>query len=171
MSALGKRIAPRVSPPAPIDSALLVPVEHGTAPCVIVAGFGRVGQTVAAMLAAHDVPYIAIDREVDRVTEQRTRGKPVFYGDITRVEILRLLDLDTARALVVTLDDRRAVDQVVAAARAERPDLLIIARARDAPHAAHLYRTGVSEAVPETIEASLQLSEAVLVDIGCPWGR
>jgi CPA2 family monovalent cation:H+ antiporter-2 len=170
LSALGKRIASRVSPPAPVDSALLVPVGHGTAASVIVAGFGRVGQTVAAMLVAHDVPYIAIDREVDRVTEQRTRGKPVFYGDITRVEILRLLDLDTARALVVTLDDRRAVDQVVAAARAERPDLLIIARARDAPHAAHLYRTGVSEAVPETIEASLQLSEAVLVDIGCPMG-
>jgi CPA2 family monovalent cation:H+ antiporter-2 len=58
----------------------------------------------------------------------------------------------------------------VAAARRERQDLLIIARARDAAHAAHLYRIGASDAVPETIEASLQLSEAVLVDVGVPMG-
>jgi len=70
----------------------------------------------------------------------------------------------------VTMDSRRAVDAVVAVARAERPDLLIVARARDAAHAAHLYQIGVTDAVPETVEASLQLSEAVLVDIGVPMG-
>jgi len=58
----------------------------------------------------------------------------------------------------------------VAGARAERADLLIVARARDGAHAAHLYRTGASDAVPETIEASLQLSEAVLVDVGVAMG-
>jgi CPA2 family monovalent cation:H+ antiporter-2 len=71
---------------------------------------------------------------------------------------------------VVTLDDAAAADALVAAARRERPDLLIVARARDAAHAAHLYRTGASDAVPETIEASLQLSEAVLVDMGVAMG-
>jgi CPA2 family monovalent cation:H+ antiporter-2 len=71
---------------------------------------------------------------------------------------------------VVTLDDPTAADELVAGARAERADLLIVARARDAGDAAHLYRTGASHAVPETIEASLQLSEAVLVDIGVPMG-
>ena len=68
------------------------------------------------------------------------------------------------------MDERGAVDDLVAAARAERADLLIVARARDAAHAAHLYRVGASDAVPETIEASLQLSEAVLVDVGAPMG-
>src|SRR5262249_59446222 len=77
---------------------------------------------------------------------------------------------DPARALGVTLDDPAAADAVVAGARAEGADLLIVARARDAAHAAHLYRTGASHAVPETIEASLQLSEAVLVDVGVPMG-
>jgi monovalent cation:H+ antiporter-2, CPA2 family len=67
---------------------------------------------------------------------------------------------------VVTL----SADELVAAARREREDLLIIARARDAAHAAHLYRIAASDAVPETIEASLQLSEAVLVDVGVPMG-
>ncbi|MGH7210592.1 MAG: NAD-binding protein, partial [Acetobacteraceae bacterium] len=137
---------------------------------VVIAGFGRVGQTVAALLEAHRMPYVAIDRDPDRVGQFYGRGKPVYYADITRLDSLRLLDLDSARALVVTLDDRAAVDALVAAARRERADLLIVARARDAAHAAHLYGIGVSDAVPETIEASLQLSEAVLVDLGVAMG-
>ena len=89
---------------------------------------------------------------------------------MTHIELLLRLHLETARALVVTLDDAGAADALVVGARAARTDLLIVARARDARHAAHLYRTGASHAVPETIEASLQLSEAVLVDIGVPIG-
>jgi monovalent cation:H+ antiporter-2, CPA2 family len=75
-----------------------------------------------------------------------------------------------ARALVATMNDRSAVDELVAAAKRERKDLLVIARARDAAHAAHLYDVGATDAVPETIEASLQLAEAVLVDVGIPMG-
>lgn len=85
--------------------------------------------------------------------------------------MLRRCDIATARALVVTLDNPRAVEAVVQAARAERPDLTIVARARDARHATQLYEMGVDDAVPETIEASLQLSEAVLVDVGVPMGQ
>jgi CPA2 family monovalent cation:H+ antiporter-2 len=139
-------------------------------PRVIIAGFGRVGQMVATMLDVHDVRYVAIDADVDLVADQRASGKPVYFGDMTQIELLRRVHLDTARALVVTLDNRQAADNLVAAARAERSDLMIIARARDAGHAAHLYRTGASEAVPETVEASLQLSEAVLVDVGVAMG-
>jgi CPA2 family monovalent cation:H+ antiporter-2 len=68
------------------------------------------------------------------------------------------------------MDGPVRVDEVVKAARQERPDLLIVSRARDAQHAARLYEIGVTDAVPETIEASLLLSEAVLVDIGVPMG-
>ena len=161
---LGRRLTTSATGPAEIR---LPP--HGS-DRVVVAGFGRVGQTVAAMLEVHRIPYIAVDRDPDRVGREYARGKPVYYGDITRVEWLRLLDLDTARALVVTLDERATIDEVVATARRERGDLLIVARARDAAHAAHLYDIGVSDAVPETIEASLQLSEAVLVDVGIPMG-
>ncbi len=71
---------------------------------------------------------------------------------------------------MVTLDNPRAVEAVVEAARAERADITIVARARDARHASALYEMGVDDAVPETIEASLQLSEAVLVDVGVPMG-
>jgi CPA2 family monovalent cation:H+ antiporter-2 len=137
---------------------------------VIVAGYGRVGQLVGEMLAHHDVPYLAIDADPARVAEQRRLGKPVYFGDSASPELLRRCTVANARALVVTLDSPNAIGAVVAAARAERPDLTIVARARDARHATALYELGVDDAVPETIEASLQLSEAVLVDIGVPMG-
>ncbi|MGA8759856.1 MAG: NAD-binding protein [Stellaceae bacterium] len=170
LSRLGNRLAPRHAAGTPITSRMLVPEVSDLQPRVIIAGFGRVGQTVAEMLEVHNVPYVAIDRDPDRVARQRALGTPVYFGDMTQIELLRRLHLDTARALVVTLDDPAAADELVAGARSERPELLIVARARDAQHAAHLYRIGASDAVPETIEASLQLSEAVLVDVGVPMG-
>jgi CPA2 family monovalent cation:H+ antiporter-2 len=179
LSKLGARLVPRAAP-RPIDPVLLLPAMRDTGthdaavrdsgPRVIVAGFGRVGQTVAALLEAHSVPYVAIDRDPDRVARQRRRGKPIYYGDMTRTELLRHLELDTARALVVTLDDPPVAEALVAAARAARPSLLIVARARDAEHAARLYHAGATDAVPETIEASLQLAEAALVDVGIAMG-
>jgi CPA2 family monovalent cation:H+ antiporter-2 len=166
---VGTRLAPRLTP-ARRDPALAEPVPRDGHARVVIAGFGRVGQTVAALLEAHRVDYVALDRDADRVTRQRRAGKPVFYGDILQTALLRQLDLAAARALVVTLDDAADTEDVVAAARAERPDLVIVARARDAAHAAALYRAGATDAVPETIEASLQLSEAVLVDVGIAMG-
>jgi CPA2 family monovalent cation:H+ antiporter-2 len=169
LSPLGERLALRFGSAKAVDPSLLVPDEVAL-PRVIIAGFGRVGQMVATMLDVHEVRYVAIDSDADLVAGQRALGKPVYFGDLTQIELLRRAHLDTARALVVTLDNRQAADDMVVAARAERADLMIIARARDAGHAAHLYRTGASEAVPETIEASLQLSEAVLVDVGVAMG-
>jgi CPA2 family monovalent cation:H+ antiporter-2 len=153
-----KAVAPAEPPPAP---------EPGG---VIVAGYGRVGQLVGEMLKRHNVPYLAIDLDATRVRDQRNRGNPVYFGDSANPEFLRSCGIETARALVVTLDSARAVEAVVAAARAERRDLTIVARARDARHAMALYELGVDDAVPENFEASLQLSEAVLVDIGVPMG-
>ena len=170
MSALGRRMTARITAPAAMEKALQPPEADDGQPRVIVAGFGRVGQTVASMLERHAVPYLAIDRDPDRVMRERRNGRPIYYGDMTHTDLLQHLPLATARALVVTLDDPETAAAVVAAARVERQDLLIVARARDARHAASLYHAGASDAVPETIESSLQLSEAVLVDLGVPMG-
>ncbi len=169
LSKLGTLLAGRR--PVAVRPDLLPPEapEHGPAR-VIVAGAGRVGRTVAGLLEVHGLPYVAIDNDADRVAALRREGKPAFYGDITRPELLERIGLAEARALVVTIDDRARADALVTTARAARPDLLIVARARDARHAARLYGLGASDAVPETIEASLQLSEAVLVDLGIPMG-
>lgn len=160
----------RARAPRAVDPALLPPDESDETGRVLIAGFGRVGRTVAAMLEAHRVAYVALDSDVDRVAAARRGGAPVYYGDVSNPDLLHRLGLAGARALVVTLDDRARTDALVSAARGARPDLLIVARARDGRHAAQLYHLGASDAVPETIEASLQLSEAVLVDLGLPMG-
>lgn len=145
-------------------------IPHVTGPGVIVVGFGRVGQLVAEMLASHDVRYVASDLDPYLVDEQRKAGRNVYFGDGSRGDFLHALGLSEATALIVTMRSSDA-DEVIAFARAERPDLMIVARARDAEHGAELYRRGASVAVPETIEASLQLSEAALVGAGVPMGK
>ena len=170
MSTLGRLLSRRVTVAPTVDPALLVPMLDDATPRVIIAGFGRVGETVASMLEVHGVAYVAVDSDADRVAAQRKLRQSVYWGDITRTELLHRLHVETARALVVTMSDHAASDRLVAAARAVRADLLIVARARDARHAAHLYGIGATDAVPETIEASLQLSEAVLIDLGVPMG-
>jgi CPA2 family monovalent cation:H+ antiporter-2 len=170
LSMLGRQVARRAAVPPAIDPALLSAMLEDATPRVIIAGFGRVGETVASLLEVHRVPYVAVDSDPDRVASQRKSRRSVFWGDITQTELLHRMHIDTARALVVTMSDHAASDRLVAVARAERNDLLIIVRARDARHAAHLYAIGATDAVPETIEASLQLSEAVLVDLGVPMG-
>lgn len=152
-------------------AAAMEPLPVGEAqPRVVIIGFGRVGQLVADMLERHNTPYIAIDSDADAIGRHRREGRSVHFGDAANLDLLRRLDLAHARALVVTMDQPLTVARIVKAARADHPALQIIARARDAHHAAELYRLGVSDAVPETVEASLQLSEAVLVDIGVPMG-
>lgn len=137
---------------------------------VIVIGYGRVGRVVTDLLRTHDIPVLIIDEDAAIVAAARRDGVPVYWGNATRRDFLRRCDLEHARALVVTIAATRRVEEIVAAARAERGDLTVVARARDAQHATDLYRLGATDAVPENLEASLQLSEAVLVDIGVPMG-
>jgi monovalent cation:H+ antiporter-2, CPA2 family len=153
-----------------LASGAVEPPPRSDEPRVIVAGFGRVGQLVAEMLTRHKVPYIAIDANPALVTEHRRAGKPVYFGDSANPNFLHASGVETARALVVTIDIPSAVEAIVETARRLRPDLTIVARARDSRHATALYDLGVDDAVPENFEASLQLSEAVLVDIGVPMG-
>jgi CPA2 family monovalent cation:H+ antiporter-2 len=136
----------------------------------IIFGFGRVGQMVAEMLTAHDRPYLAIDSDIDAVLSAREHGFSALFGDVARRELIEKLCLGEAAAIVLTMDDPVLTARITRQLREAHPDLPIIARARDADHAGVLYRAGVSDAVPEALEASLQLSEAVLVDIGVAMG-
>jgi monovalent cation:H+ antiporter-2, CPA2 family len=145
------------------------PAETQSARTVIV-GFGRVGRLVAQMLQAHDRPYVAIDADIDAVAHARRRGDHVMFGDIGRPGMIERLDLGRASALVLTMDDPVQLVRITQQVRALHPELTIVARARDPNHAAELYRAGVTDAVPETLESSLQLSEAVLVDLGVAMG-
>ena len=136
----------------------------------IVVGCGRVGRLVAEMLRVHGQAYVAIDIDPELVKAARADGLTARYADAGRSDALERLGLADATAVIFTMDEPVAVQRHVRRLRLAYPDLPIIARARDASHAAALYRAGASHAVPETLESSLQLSEAVLVDLGVAMG-
>lgn len=160
---LGGRLGKTTVPVAPA-------AENPESARVLVVGYGRVGRLVGEMLSYHKIPWVAAEREAKSVETARRTGEQVYFGDASRPEFLARCGLETAKALIVTMDSPDGAEAVVAAARELRPDLTIVARARDARHARRLYDLGATDAVPETIEASLQLSEAALVEIGVPMG-
>jgi monovalent cation:H+ antiporter-2, CPA2 family len=162
---LGARVGRRGAKPE-----TTAPAPDPTRPRVLVVGYGRVGKLIGGMLTRHDIEWLAAERDPRLIDEGRRDGKEIVFGDASRTEFLVRCGLETAKALVVTMDSPEGAEAVVASARALRPDLVIVARARDARHARRLYELGATDAVPETIEASLQLSEALLVDIGIPMG-
>ncbi|MBX9684620.1 MAG: cation:proton antiporter [Hyphomicrobium sp.] len=171
--ALGKlaRLATaRFAKPAIVDPELAALPELEKAASALVVGYGRVGELICGMLETHGVSYIAVDREPRLVGSARREGKPVYFGDVRQIEFLNRCGLDTAKAAIITIHTRSEIDQIVTTLRQAYPKLLIVARAKDATHASHLYALGVNDAVPETIEASLQLSEAALVGLGVPTG-
>lgn len=137
---------------------------------VLIVGYGRVGRLVAELLRRHDVGYVLMDRDAGRVRAERRAGQPIWFGDGGNPELLKRIGAETAAGLVVTLDEPGAAERVVEAARKLRPDLTIVARARDEDHAYRLYEAGATDAVPETFEAGLQLAENTLVDVGVPMG-
>jgi monovalent cation:H+ antiporter-2, CPA2 family len=139
-------------------------------PHTIIIGYGRVGQMVADMLDRHGRPWIALEENIDVVSMARRAGKPVHYGDARRMASIEALNPDIANAIVLTMDDPVQTVRIVKHVRERLPNLPISARARDTEHAAQLYRAGASDAVPETLESSLQLAESVLVDIGIAVG-
>jgi CPA2 family monovalent cation:H+ antiporter-2 len=169
LAELGRRLNAR-SKPSPA-TAVPYPVENSADnPMVLIVGYGRVGKLVGGMLDRHDLSWAAVDRDPRLVEAGRRAGHTVHFGEASRPEFLQRCGLDGAKAVVVTMDSPEAAEAVVAQARISRADLIIVARARDARHAKRLYDLGATDAVPETIEASLQLSEAVLVDVGVPMG-
>lgn len=151
-------------------AAANTPLPEDNAARVIVAGFGRVGQLIASMLEEHKIPFLAVDSDPELVARERKQGRPVYFGDASNAEFLKRCGLAEAPALAITMDNPVRADDVAKAARALKGDLKIVARARDERHAQRLYSHGVTEAVPETVEASLQLGEALLVESGVPMG-
>jgi len=136
----------------------------------IIIGFGRVGKLIADMLKTHDQRFLAVESNIDAVAAARREGYPILFGNVSRTEMLDRLRLGHAKALVLTMDEPVLSVQLVKKVRAWVPNLTIIARARDTEHAAELYAAGATNAVPEALEGSLQLSEAVLVENGVAMG-
>ena len=135
---------------------------------VVIIGFGRVGQTIAKLLTELNVPHLALDLDAGRVSAARNEGSQVFYGDSSQLAVLQAAGAARAKSVVVTLNEPHLVERIVILLRRNFPKLDILARAHDGPHSEALERAGASRAVPETLEASLQLGRAVLTTVGAP---
>jgi CPA2 family monovalent cation:H+ antiporter-2 len=166
LAAAGQKLGRRIETNGDAGSS----IEGQAKGRIVIFGFGRVGHMIADMLIAHKRPYLAVDSDIDGVRRAREDGYSVLFGDVRRPELADKLHLGHAAALVLTMDDPVLTAQLARKVRGWVPDLPVIARARDTNHAAQLYKAGVTDAVPEALEASLQLAEAVLVDVGAPMG-
>ncbi|HSJ77445.1 MAG TPA: cation:proton antiporter, partial [Erythrobacter sp.] len=165
LAKLGQVLARQVD-----DVAELTGISDSDTPRTIIVGGGRVGRLIADMLQTHAQAYVMIDSNPDLIERAKRDGYYAIFGDAARKGTLTRLGAENAAAVVLTMDEPVLAQRLVAKLRDAHPELLIVARARDTDHAAAMYRAGASHAVPETLESSLQLSEAVLVDIGVAMG-
>jgi len=143
-------------------------IPTGLSGHVIVVGYGRVGQMLGSVLDAQSLPHVGLDIDTDLVAHFRAAGAGIFYGDASRAEMLRRFGVERAAALVVTMDNPHTAEHVVETARRNWPELVIYVRARDRAHARRLISKGASHAIPETVEASLEIGEMVLMGVGVP---
>ena len=169
LSFTGRRFASRLRAPGAMASELIARPSERQKHAIVV-GYGRVGKAVCALLKEHGIPFIAADFDALTVTRDRRDGHEVYYGDAGDSKFLEICGLSNASGVIITIHTKALIDDVVEHVRALRPDILIVSRARDADHARHLYQLGATDAVPETVEASLQLAEAALVGLGVPTG-
>ncbi|MBK8638670.1 MAG: cation:proton antiporter [Chromatiaceae bacterium] len=132
----------------------------------LVAGYGRVGHTVGTILGSSGIPYIAFDTEQARVAEFSRQGHPVYYGDVTDLDLLVAVHIEKVDLVVLTLDDRNAALRAATLIRDLAPKTTIVARARDLDTSDALLRAGANKAFPEALEASLRLAAEALESLG-----
>lgn len=163
---LARRVAARLERRARAEGFEETPWASELGGHVILAGYGRVGATIASVLDRQDIRYVAIDRDPELARQAAEAGRPVRMGDASRLEVLREAGLESASAVVVTIADKEATEALTHEIRRLAPRLPIFARARDTDHAEKLLEDGAYVAVPETIEGSLRLAELLLVEFG-----
>ncbi len=166
MAALGRRWADRLRPRKAAEGERLREEAEDLSDHVVIAGFGRIGQIVAQLLAAQRISYVAIDQSVRLVEAGRKEDRPVYFGDASRPELLAAAGIERARSAVITLDQPEAAERIVTLLHQAHPDLYIIARSRDAAHARRLEQAGADAVILEALEPGLQMGAAALRQVG-----
>ena len=138
------------------------------ADAVLIAGFGRAGQTVAKILAEIGIPFISVDFDHATVEACRNRGIPIYFGDAAKPGVLERVAARGIKAAVIVLDNEAHSNAAVHALRSKFPNVPIIARSKDLPHSRDLERAGANTVVPDIFEASLRLGELTLETLGIP---
>lgn len=161
----GDALAAR-TPGTPERSALRKFDGNHPEPRVVIAGYGRVGHTVATLLQASNIPHITFDTNAAHVAEGQADGRPVYYGDIGDPDLLAAVNLDRVETVVLTIDDPPTLLRAVSLIRGSHPGINIIARARDLTACTALTEAGANVAHPEALEASLRLGAEVMASLG-----
>ncbi|GAA3557097.1 monovalent cation:proton antiporter-2 (CPA2) family protein [Marinobacter xestospongiae] len=137
-------------------------------PKVVIAGLGRFGQITARILVGRQIPFTALDSNPDEINLLRRYGNDVFFGDVTRLDLLRTAGLEHAQVLVLAIDQAEDSLRVVELVQQHFPDVQIIARARDRYHAYELRAKGVTLVIRETFDSALKGAVMTLTQLGIP---
>ncbi|MCL1093400.1 monovalent cation:proton antiporter family protein [Shewanella kaireitica] len=138
---------------------------------VLILGYGRVGQTIARFMKTEAIPYLVLDLDPKRVSEARTAGEPVYFGDVCKRSILKQAHVRSAKLIVITFSSERILEEVLPLCRQLAPDAKILVRTRDDSGMEELEEAGASQVIPETLEGSLMLVSQVLYQCGVPLAR
>lgn len=133
---------------------------------IIIAGYGRMGRTIARLLRHHNIPFIALDQDADRVLKARQNGQPVYFGDAAQEAVLRSVGIEQARAVVLAVGAERQTERTMTCVRHVAPQVPVIVRAKDRLHELALKTGGATAVIPETVEASLQMAGLALRSAG-----
>lgn len=143
-----------------------IPIAEGLDGSVLMIGFGRFGQVVSQALLARGVTVSLIDMDIEMIRAAREFGFTVYYGDGSRLDVLRASGADKARAIAVCVDDRATSDRIVELVRAEFPQAKLLVRSFDRDHARLLVAAGVDYQIRETFESALVFGGEALRQIG-----
>lgn len=166
MFSIGKHFSTRLQKRSITTNNPLVANASEVKNHVLIAGFGRVGQTISKVISDAGISYVALDLDQKRVSKCRAKGMDVYFGDVDQIHVLNAAGAGHAKMVVITIDHPKIASRIVSALRASYPDLPIYVRARDREHVRSLEKTGASEVVSEAAESSLQLGGIVLKSLG-----
>ena len=161
------RLAHRLALAAKVgDAGALATAEDNDEPTILLAGFGRVGRRVGQILEMRGIRYAAVDNNAALVQRERALGRRVYYGDARQLDVLRSMGAAEALLVIITVDDFRAIEELVVTLRVSFPDLKLIVRGHDLEHCIRLTELGVGLSVSENLEASIALAQEALAIAG-----
>ena len=133
---------------------------------VLLCGFGRTAQNLAQFLKRVGIPFVALEINSEIVRDAREAGEPVFLGDSSKADILRLAGIARARVLVISFTEFKPAEHIAQTARELRPDIPLIVRTRDDRNLERLLECGADEVIPDTVESSMMLAQHTLAALG-----
>lgn len=138
----------------------------GLSGSVLIIGFGRFGQVMSQSLLARDVDVTIIDTDIEMIRSAEEFGFKIYYGDGTRLDVLRACGAQTAQSIAICIDDKEAASRIVELVKHEFPQAQVLVRSFDREHSLALIGAGVDYQIRETFESAVEFGKAALMSVG-----